>query len=464
MLGEIKTPTVGELFVGDLAAIGNWVVANVLSSVAWPLEVEVVDFRGHRIFLVPRSTATVAADGSTITMYPFAAVNLPAGTAFKEGCQLLAHFLSSLCWVEGGGITVEHWSGGSRAQPMGESRMGGLVTSQFELDYLPDPTDQRVRWALAFYREGLSLGHQNVAYAALSFFKILNIIVRGEKQIEWINANLANFGINNHEKFEVNRRVTELQNSGISNVGEYLYGSGRCAIAHAGSNPTVDPENPDDLERLSKDLRLIRAMAAHVIEKEFNVKSRHTIWTEHLYELAGFEELLGPAITSRLKAKDATLTVNEVAFVHRMRIGIKNRQPYIALHNLSVRNTAVTEGKVELTMSSDDGLIGVDLALDFPDERMMFDLDNGFRVADDGSEHSARQIVSALHFMTDYICNGKLQIFDAENGSLLGRKDAYIPMNIVPGFAAEHFNQLINKYEAEAETRAVRAQQGAPAQ
>lgn len=49
MLGEIKTPTVAELFVGDLAAIGNWVVANVRSSVAWPLQVEVVDFRGHRI-------------------------------------------------------------------------------------------------------------------------------------------------------------------------------------------------------------------------------------------------------------------------------------------------------------------------------------------------------------------------------------------------------------------------------
>jgi hypothetical protein len=34
-------------------------------------------------------------------------------------------------------------------------------------------------------------------------------------------------------------------------------------------------------------------------------------------------------------------------------------------------------------------------------------------------------------------------------------------MNIVPGFAAEHFNQLINKYKAEADTRAAKAQEGA---
>jgi hypothetical protein len=275
MLGEIKTPTIAELFVGDLAAIGNWVVANVRSSVAWPLQVEAVDFRGHRIFLVPRSTATVVADGSTVTMYPFAAVKLPAGTAFKDGCRLLSHFLSSLSWVEGGGITVEHWSGGSQAHPMGVSRAGGLVTSQFELDYLPDPTDQRVRWALAFYREGLSLERHNVAYATLSFLKILNIVANtGPKQKAWINSNFMNFGSNNHTKFEVAQRLTELKNSGVTDIGEYLYASCRCAVAHAGTNPTVDPENFDDMERLSKDLPLTRAMATHVIERELNVKSR----------------------------------------------------------------------------------------------------------------------------------------------------------------------------------------------
>jgi hypothetical protein len=459
MLGD-KTPTIAELFVGDLAAIGNWVVANVRSSVAWPLQVQVVDFRGHRIFVVPRSTATVVADGSTFTHYPFAAVNLPAGTAFRDGCQLLSRFLSSLSWVEGGGITVEHWSGGSRAHPMGESRMGGLVISQLEFDYLPDPIDQRVRWALAFYREGLSLERYNVAYATLSFFKILNIVANtGPKQKAWINGNFADFGSNGHVKFEITRRCTELTHSGVADIGEYLYASGRCAVAHAGTDPTVDPENPDDMERLSKDLPLIRAMAAHVIEKELNVKSRHTVWREHLYELAGFQELLGPVITGRLKAKDATLTLNDLAAVPRIRIGIKHRQSYAALDNLSPRNAVITDGKVELTMSSDDGFIEVDLALNFPDERMIFDIEDGFRVADDGSEHSARQIVSVLHFMSDYICNGKLQIFNAETGSLLGRKDAYIPMNIVPGFAADHFNELINKYEAEAETRAAKAQQ-----
>jgi hypothetical protein len=357
MLGETKPPTLAELFVGDLAAVGNWVIANVRSSVAWPLQVEAVDFRGHRIFLVPRTTQT-AGDGSEHTMYPFAAVNLAAGIAFAEGRQLLSHFLSSLSWVEGGGITVEHWSGGSRAHAMGHGRPGGIVTSQFELDYLPDPTDERVRWALAFYREGLSLDRYNAAYATLSFFKILNIVANtGLRQKAWINANVANFASNNHTRFEIKRRIAELDSSGIKDIGDYLYGSCRCAVAHAGTNPTVDPENPEDMERLYKDLSLIRAMAAHVIEKEFGVKSRYTIWEEHLYELAGFRELLGAAVSERLKTKDTTVKPEELGAIPRLRMAIKNRPSYSALENLTVRHLILREGKLAITMSSENNLI-----------------------------------------------------------------------------------------------------------
>jgi len=68
MLGEIKTPTVAELFVADLAAIGNWVVANVRSSVALAASGRGRRFSRSPHFVAPRSTATVVADLSTVTM------------------------------------------------------------------------------------------------------------------------------------------------------------------------------------------------------------------------------------------------------------------------------------------------------------------------------------------------------------------------------------------------------------
>jgi hypothetical protein len=430
MSGGIKTSTVAELFVGDLAAVGNWVVANVRSSVAWPLRVEVVEFRGHRIFLVPRSTATAVADGSTLTMYPFAAVNLPLGTAFKDGRQLLSHFLSSLSWVEGAGITVEHWSGGSRAHPMGESPMTGLVTSQFDPEYLPDPTDQRARWALAFYREGLSLERSNVAYATLSFFKILNIVAdTGRRQKEWINSNVSDFGSYNRMKFEVDSRITELKGSGITDIGEYLYGSCRCAVAHAGMNPTIDPENLDDMERLSKDLPLIRAMAAHVIEKELNIKSQHTVWREHFYELAGFKQILGAELIAQITKGDNP-DETKMVDIPTMNVQIRGNAPYRPLTNMNPVRVGYENSVIHLVLESPDTRGQIGFQLDFPQERLHFEPSEDLMYRDDGTPESAEAVADVKRFVRDYFGNGRLHVYNADTGSLISRKDAYLPMNM----------------------------------
>jgi len=39
-------------------------------------------------------------------------------------------------------------------------------------------------------------------------------------------------------------RVLKLQAT-EADIGKYLYVSGRCAVAHASSDPVVDPDNPD---------------------------------------------------------------------------------------------------------------------------------------------------------------------------------------------------------------------------
>jgi hypothetical protein len=213
--------------------------------------------------------------------------------------------------------------------------------------------------------------------------------------------------------------------------------------------------------KIAKDLPLIRAMASRVIETEFSIKSSHTIWHEHLYELAGFKDLLGAVIVDRLKAKDATLAASDITQLPRISISIKNREAYTALSNLAIRNQSTVDGNIQLAVASQDGLIEIDLVLDFSNERIIFDIDSGLRISDDGSQRSAQQIISVLRFMNDYMGNGKLQIFNSDSGVLLGRKDAYIPMNIMPGPAIDHFNQLIAKYEAEAETRAAGTEQGA---
>jgi hypothetical protein len=432
---------IADIIVGDLAEPGNWLVANVETSIPWPTSISKVNFRGHVIFLAPKTSTT----------YPFVAVKLPPSLTYKDGQKLISHFLSSLAWVEGYGIAVSYWTGGSRPHPMGFGSKSNVVTSQFELDYLPDTTDERRRWALAFFREGLSL-RNNVAYAALSFFKIINLFAdTGSKQKAWINANVDNLKVSNAVKFENKKRLDELRNSGITDIGDYLYADGRCAIAHAGESPTVDPENPNDLERLSKDLPLIRALAAHAIEQELGIKSRHTVWEEHLYELDGFKKAIGATISEKLGRGEA-VAAHEITGFFKIHLKIADQPAHEGLVNLNVQIGHVDSGVVRLSCASDNRFIRTSIALNFPDERIIFDLGE-LSVGDDGTAAAARQIAAVVHFIVDYLCNGKLQVWDANSGQMLGRRDAFIPVNIDFSRTLAHYRTLIEKYEAEAVSR-----------
>lgn len=120
--------------------------------------------------------------------------------------------------------------------------------------------------ALAFYREGLDLEHVHRAYSFLSFFKILNVrFNEGRDQIAWINATYGS--LTRPDSIDRLGEIAAIP----ADIGEYLYGSGRCAVAHAFATPVVDPDNIEDQIRLSKDWRLVRGLAALVIQREWAI-------------------------------------------------------------------------------------------------------------------------------------------------------------------------------------------------
>jgi hypothetical protein len=56
-----------------------------------------------------------------------------------------------------------------------------------------------------------------------------------------------------------------------SDIAAYLFESGRCAVAHASSDPLIDPDDLTHLRRLSADLDVVRALAEYFIKYELNV-------------------------------------------------------------------------------------------------------------------------------------------------------------------------------------------------
>jgi hypothetical protein len=220
-----EKPTATTVITGELAERGNWVVACIDPQIPWPTSVQKLTYRGQTIFVLPQFD----------DCYPSVVVRVGEGISTRQDAQVLIfNFLSALCWVQGRGALVEYWTGGSVPSPyrgFARSGIGMMLTDHFRFHYLPDVADQKTRWALAFYREGLSMRH--TPYAFLSFYKIINILHgSGSRQKAWINRN-----IEKAISYKSKARLQALCANEI-NIGKYLYESGRCAIAHAGQGQT----------------------------------------------------------------------------------------------------------------------------------------------------------------------------------------------------------------------------------
>jgi hypothetical protein len=205
-------------------------------------------------------------------MYPCIAIKRTGGLS-RENCErLLMRFLSALAWVEGAGASVEYISGGNLPRPVGRLKeRGHVLRDEFDLSYLPEPDDEKALLAMALLREGRGLNHPG--YAFLSSYRVLEVAIPdAKKQMEWIDENVDK--LTHHAK----AALAALRKTGIIKIGKHLYGSGRCAMAHATRDPIVDPDDPTDLRRLSAELPIIMALAEHAIETMLGVETSHTIW------------------------------------------------------------------------------------------------------------------------------------------------------------------------------------------
>ena len=413
---------------------GRWVQCGIV-GLDFPKEPTEIKFRGHTLYLLPGKPK--GENDKFGDLYPVVAFE-HSGLSFEDGQRLISAFINSIAWVRKQGICTAQFGGGSRVHGLGGPDAKAGVDPHFELNYVPDPADERARLALAFYREGLTLN--SVAYQCLSFFKILNITLRsGKSQIKWIDANfsaarkLDPYNTHNWEKnagFDPTRET----------VGNYLYVSNRCAIAHAASDPLIDPDDPDDRRRLANDLPMVKALAEHFIEQEFGVKSQTTVWREHLYELAGFSELFGPELVARIKAGEE-VPIGEFPEIPALSVRLAFRDPFPSFEDMEVKVVDCADSKVNLALNSANGLASIMLVLNFGTERLDFEIFHHMATEDNGSIAGAEAELDKFRFTDFHFGNGKLEIWTGARR--LSRKDAFIPENVDLGATHDNFEKII---------------------
>lgn len=412
---------------------GSWVIVNIEQTFGWPKDDLLIKIDGRTLALL--------STGPEGRFLPAVASIAKSEKDTIELTKFIYEFLSRLNWVLGGSIRIESTMGGST--PIRTTFQGKVnyTSNNFRIPFLPANLSDEVKIALALYREGKHLMHVHNGYSFLSFFKIINMVNSiPKKQKDWIKNNFVK--IRTDEKVE--EWATQIENAG-ENIEDYLYVSCRCAIAHAGLDPTINPDDPNDARRLRKDLPIMQKLAKIIMVENFGLLTKRKYFESHLYELYGFKEIIGSSLISRLNT-ERVIPRRQLEWPNRISLRLWPDKRFDILENLKVTTKFIQDRRILIACRSETGHFIIQLLLDFHDERLHLILDEVV-VPGLSDLHSIKQNIQWKQFYHDYLMNGELEIWESSSDVLLGRKDAYLPLNIDLNATSEAIKSEIESLE-----------------
>lgn len=407
---QLHLPDRASIIVGELATRGHWIVATLVTGIPWPVETHKVVYLGQEFWIIPPTRDTSLAIAMRVER-----------DATSEHRTQMMRFLSALSWAQGYGARVSGLGGGSMPFLTSSKGMGGYaLTADFVVRDLPEP-DAQGQLALALMREARALDHS--AYSFLTFYRVLEAALpNGRARGAWITGAL--------DKLEGRAReaLEKVKARGIDNVGAHIQRTRRQAIAHAAEQPIMDPDDYSVVRELYEELPLIQGLAERAIEEILGIPTPSSIYRAHLYELAGFRDLMPPDLMTQIM-KGPWEGISGTIDLPPIDVELRRSEPFTALRGMVPVAADIAEAVLKLLYRSPDNLIDFEFELHFASERLVFDLDHGLRARDDGSARAAHNIADLLRFQLNYLGNGELHIYDADTQRLLSRVDAFIPVN-----------------------------------
>lgn len=390
-------------------------IVAVDSAIPWPMNPVPVVFDGHDFFLLPESEESPDRIEMQILI----------GEEHQPAMTVMNRFMSALAWVEGKSLRSA-WSiiVGSPDGGMGKGNArfnsNGLAArcETLIIDYLPAPTEDNQRLALALYREALNCN--SIPYSFLGFVKILNMLGKRSPQITWINATIPN--LTRNQDYEASQRIAQLS----GDIGRYIYEDGRCAIAHTETGSRVNPDMADHERRLAADMPVARALAEYFIEHKLGIKSQATVYQEHLYELQGFRDILGPNLVASLKDRQ-DIDVHALPCLPPLGVRVRGGDVLPSLDGLTPSWMMSLNGTLGIQFSNGKYPCVVSLRLNFAEETLEFDPVTLITVADSTTSEGKQAVKDRSSLVQGLLCNKQLHVYRVDTGALMGRTDGFLP-------------------------------------
>jgi len=220
----------------------------------WPDSELLIEFGGYRFVLMPPTKLTSPSIHIDLSQ---------PGLDEVMALGLANEFLSLLTWSsDQPAFLKEGWSGSPlpNAVPRDGISPSLMPIWIFQKSRIDDP---KKRKALALYRDGrIALENFLVLYAVLSFYKVLETVMKKHQIKTWITENypkLSECNISSFHREKINALI------GDQNAGDYFLNEGRHVVAHAKNENTSNPDDYNEIRRL------------YLIAEAFRVLSRECI-------------------------------------------------------------------------------------------------------------------------------------------------------------------------------------------
>ncbi|NBI49613.1 hypothetical protein EON00_28685 [Burkholderia sp. ISTR5] len=442
MAGPYIPHYVGEAVDRKLRSRRGWLTAGVATSIAWPPADVWVIYDGEDYILRGSNlNGSPSPPGITVAC---------EREKVDEVLSKIYRFSSILGWYQGGFVDVSGYVHGSHPILYGDphnvfSSLGTVNARSFNCNHMPLVREEPVRKALAFYREGSRLRHVHDSYSFLSFHKVIESqFANGKTKGQWINANLDNL---TDERAVT--RIAELRASGID-VGDHLYESGRCAVAHASLNgEIVDPDVPVDRRRISSDLCIMEALARYYISRELHIENDRETYAGR-NRLAPWLDLIRAETLTLLEAGGTPQTLDELDG-QQVSIGLWPDGSIPGLEALTMRVDAFGEGAVRVILLNDRMTILLPFVLDFRHGRVHTQLDEGGLCESPQNHPNEADVRAYATFFYHVLGNGvaELKLADREPVDC----EVVIPVNIIPPDPKQATDEQVELFRQQSRVR-----------
>lgn len=257
-----------------MGTMANWCNFGVIGDLSWPRKEVAIQYDGTEVIVMPSSAANCASLHIELSSNRL---------CWIDAMTKLNRLLSLASWEDDSASILLSGLSGTPTPMAVEAHRDGHLTSiaDFWVHRTAPITDPAAKRAVAIYREALNLRRFHAhPYALLGFYKILEMPFGnngGKKREEWMEKTIqAMLGVSGIPK-PVQDYGGNFQNAfgkTAAEIQKSLYKECRLAIAHASTNPALDPDNVTSLRKLSLAIDLMRELARVLIRDKFGIPER----------------------------------------------------------------------------------------------------------------------------------------------------------------------------------------------